>query len=325
MKKVLISAELPQYRADLHHHTVLSDGKLTPEQAKEIYMARGYSIIAYTDHTNYHVHNDLTDENFLALNGVEVDVIADPAPKWKVNHLCWVALTPDISEETVWKCFPNADPTKEPDGFRNCDRTFTPENVNRLIRLGQDNGFYVTYNHPTWSQEHAEDYLQYHGMNAFEIVNGEPDCYDEENGPAYDEMLRGGERLFCIAADDSHGGCQDPNKFGGCVMISAPELRYTVITDALVKGSFYSQHDWNAPLIREMVWEDGTVTLKTSPAAKIGWFTDRENGVVSAPAGELLTEWKFTVPEGLYFRLEVRGENGSASYTNAYFADELSK
>ena len=321
MKKILIPDGMNQYRADLHHHTTHSDGKLSPEEAKKIYMERGYSVIAYTDHTNYHVHNDLTDEHFLALNGVEVDVIADPAPNWKVNHLCWVALQPDITEEAVWKCFPNADPEKEPDGFRNTDRTFTPENVNRLIRLGHDNGFFVTYNHPTWSKETSKDYLQYHGMDAFEIVNGEPDCYDEENGPAYDEMLSNGERLFCVAADDSHGGCQDTSKFGGCIMLFAPKLEYTVITDALVHGNFYSQHDWRAPLIQSMVWEDGTVSLKTTPAAKVVWYTDRESGSVCAPDGGLLTEWTVTVPNGKYFRLEVKGESGSTTYTNAYFND----
>ncbi len=326
MKKYLIqgnSTGMHQYRADLHHHTVKSDGRLTPEQTKELYMQRGYAIVAFTDHADYFVHNDLTDDHFLALNGVELDVEPDPEPHWKANHICWVALTPDIREDTIWNLFPNIDPSKAPAGYGNSPRPFTAENVNRLIRLGQDSGFFVTYNHPTWSRETADDYLRYEGMNAMEVVNGEPDQYDEENGAAYDDLLRAGKRLYAVAADDSHGGCVDPAKFGGNVMIFAPELKYTVITDALVKGHFYAPHDWNAPLIDEMIWEDGKIMLKTGPAKEVAWFTDKETGLLTADEGKLKTEWTLEIPEGLYFRLEIKAENGSRTYTNAYFTDEL--
>ena len=33
------------YKANLHCHTVISDGKLTKEQIKEEYQKRGYSIV----------------------------------------------------------------------------------------------------------------------------------------------------------------------------------------------------------------------------------------------------------------------------------------
>ena len=42
----LLPKEGTFYKANLHCHTVVSDGDLTPEQVKEAYMGQGYSIVA---------------------------------------------------------------------------------------------------------------------------------------------------------------------------------------------------------------------------------------------------------------------------------------
>ena len=47
----------------MHIHTTVSDGKATPEEAKEAYKSRGYSIVAYTDHNVMVPHNELADED----------------------------------------------------------------------------------------------------------------------------------------------------------------------------------------------------------------------------------------------------------------------
>ena len=65
--KYLIDERKTQYKANLHCHTVLSDGRWTPEQVKEEYKKHGYSIVAITDHEHLVEHHDLTDENILFL------------------------------------------------------------------------------------------------------------------------------------------------------------------------------------------------------------------------------------------------------------------
>ena len=70
MKKILLDETLNFYRANLHCHSTISDGKKTPEELKEFYRSRGYSAIAYTDHNVFIPHNDLTDDSFVALNGI---------------------------------------------------------------------------------------------------------------------------------------------------------------------------------------------------------------------------------------------------------------
>jgi len=57
------------YKANMHCHTTVSDGKLTPEEVKEEYQKRGYQIVAYTDNGKYCPHPELNSKYFLALAG----------------------------------------------------------------------------------------------------------------------------------------------------------------------------------------------------------------------------------------------------------------
>ena len=50
MNKYLLGGKGQFYKANLHCHTDLSDGFLTPEEVKALYKAHGYSIVAFTDH-----------------------------------------------------------------------------------------------------------------------------------------------------------------------------------------------------------------------------------------------------------------------------------
>ena len=79
------------YKANLHCHTVISDGDLTPEQVKEAYMEQGYSIVAFTDHNKYCKHEELDEEGFLSIAAYEanIDQFAphkDAWPDLKVYH-----------------------------------------------------------------------------------------------------------------------------------------------------------------------------------------------------------------------------------------------
>ena len=56
MKHYFISQDKKQYRANLHAHSTLSDGKLSPEELKRAYRAQGYSILAITDHEHPKSH-----------------------------------------------------------------------------------------------------------------------------------------------------------------------------------------------------------------------------------------------------------------------------
>jgi hypothetical protein len=207
-------------------------------------------------------------------------------------------------------------------------REYTPECISTMMKTGRENGFFVTYNHPTWSLETYEQYTKYRGMHAMEIVNYS--CLDmgfeDYNPRVYDEILRTGNRIFCIAADDNHNGEGDRkyhDSFGGFTVIRADKLDYRTITRALENGDFYASM---GPEIHDLYVEDNTVYITCSPVKQITLHCGvRRCKRVAARDGEYLTEASFPIdPEGnIYFRLAVHDENGNHANTSAYFCDAV--
>ena len=328
MKIHLISEGGKFYKANLHCHSTISDGKLTPEQLKEIYKEKGYSAIAFTDHHVFLTHNDLTDSEFVALNGYEIDVSGGSTALGtkKTCHFCCIALDSELNTQRIYNnrrhLVKNIDKAHlDPDqDYRVYE--YSPEYISALMREARDNGFFVTYNHPAWSLETYEEYGHYHGMHAMEIVNF--GCvvvgYEDHNETAYDEMLRSGERIYCVATDDNHNEVQD--SFGGFTVIKARELSYAALTDALLKGDFYASE---GPEILELYYEDSQVHIRTSEAVKITYNTGIRRARAVYPNGtDAITEASFNVsPEDICFRLTVYDKAGNKAYTNAYFIDGI--
>ena len=344
MRTELLPRNAAYYRANLHCHTTLSDGKKTPEQIKADYLAHGYSVVAFTDHDKYYCHNDLTDSRFVALNGFELEYYATPW-RGKTCHLCFIAKRPD-NEAFGWsspeppvfiKTLPEGalDPDEGGQLYRvTCPgRKYNAAYINADIAAGRDMGFFVTYNHPTWSLERYPDYSLYRGMHAMEIANSGclEEGYCDDNGRPYEDLLSVGNRIFCIAADDNHNAAPDTSSasdsYGCYVMLAAEELTYAAVIEALEKGRFYSCARVNpgageCPRIRNLWLEDGTVHIETTEAANIALIKDvRPFKMKIAEAGKPLTEAQFEVGECGWFRLAVTGFNGCKAYTNAFFTD----
>lgn len=329
MKKYLISGEGNFYKANLHSHSTVSDGELTPAEMKELYMKNGYSVIAFTDHNHFVTHNELSDESFLALNGVEnaADERGKPQFYDRCCDICFIALSPErklhpFQDENA----PRGDTEYSPFVPEYC-----AEDVNRMIKTGRENGFFATYNHPTWSLENYEKYMSYHGMNAMEIFNysSSVDGYNEYNCDIYDDMLRGGEKIYCIATDDNHNrapGTRHWDSFGGFTMIKAPSLKYEDVTAALVKGDFYASR---GPVIKAL-WidtDDCSVHIECEKVVKMVCTRGgrRCRAVFAEEQGvEYLDEVYFSInKDDIYFRITVFDENGLTADTNAYFIDSL--
>ena len=329
MKKNLIPSEGRWYKANLHGHSTVSDGELTPAQIKELYLAHGYSIVAYTDHNHFVTHNELSDGRFLALNGVE-DSADETGKSWMHNKCCDICF---IAGDAERKLHPMQYPDRvKGDGeYAAWKAEYTPIGVNGMIRAGRENGFFVTHNHPCWSLEEYRDYMGYRDMHAMEIYNHSSavDGYNEYNPDIYDDQLRAGKRLFVIATDDNHNrrpGTCHWDSFGGWTMIKAKSLAYRDVTDALFRGDFYASR---GPVVNAM-WldtDDCSVHVECEKAVKVVLTRGgrRLRAVYAAEEGvDHLTEVRFSVdPDDIYFRVTVFDENGMTADTNAYFIDAL--
>lgn len=152
MRTYLIPNHGSFYKANLHCHSTVSDGKWTPEQIKENYKARGYSIVAYTDHNVFVTHNEL-DEDFLPLNGYELDFVQQnriEGKSPKVCHVFFISLDENKKMQSIIfesrfiernfdkLCIDNEKPLRQ--------RQYNTEFISAIMAEGVADGFFVTYN-----------------------------------------------------------------------------------------------------------------------------------------------------------------------------------
>lgn len=337
MKKVLLPEQdrnLKYYRANLHCHSTISDGAKTPEQLKEDYKAHGYSILAITDHEVFIPHNNLSDDSFLMLNGYEIEA---SGVSGKTCHLCFVALSPDNTQEVCFSpayLWGNAKENSKKVNINKKEsmlvRKYTKRGINKLIKTGKKNGFFVTYNHPTWSLESYPEYIRCKNADAMEITNyGCAVCgFDDDNGHAYDDILRDGGRLYCISTDDNHNlfpdSSPDCDSYGGYIMIACEDLKYENVIKSLKNGLFYSStgtYKHIGPEFHSIVLENDTVNIKASNVRSIAYIPrSRDCKIKNAVDGECVNEASFKIkPNEKYFRIVITDSLGYKAYSNAYF------
>ncbi len=338
MKKLYL---LPQdgqyYKANLHCHSTVSDGRLTPEQLRDAYRAEGYSILAITDHEVGVDHSDLNLPDFLMLTGYEISVnpVGTDYVREKVCHINLISSRPDYTKQVCY------DPTHFNDYLRKSlrpedipeetyTRSYSPECVNEIVRQAHDKGYLCSYNHPTWSMESFAEYGQYKGFDMMEMVNNTSTVvgYDECNSHAYDEMLRAGRRLSCTCTDDNHDAFPlgDPknDSFGGYIWLNALALDYDSVIESLRYGDFYASA--GGPTISELSFDGQKVRLVCSGAREIRRISNLRSGMLSfrPGEGELLTEIESGLTdEESYFRFQLVGPDGKCSFTRAYYPDEM--
>lgn len=332
--KILLDKNKKFYKANLHTHTNMSDGRLSPEEVKAEYKKHGYSVVAFTDHEHVIDHSDLRDDDFLPITSCEIAIkqFKDKSTMkqldMKVTHLNLYALDP---HNAVTPCYSSVYDHFINDNCRgkftpadtDFDREYSHRGISEVVRIAKENGFIVAYNHPSWSLESAVDYLGYDGFFAVEIFN--TSCKKEglnDDEAVYDQMLRNGKRLFCTACDDSHNldgfDSQYNDSFGGWVCINAEKLEYGEIMDALQKGDFYAS---TGPVIHSLVLDGDKVRIEASDAVQISLITcgRRARSVIADKSGTINSAEFEVRKDDKYFRLRVEDAEGHKAYTQAYF------
>ena len=152
-----------EFLIDLHVHTVLSDGWLTPEERVLWYIDQGISIAAFSDHDN--LRGGHVARNFV--NEYNLDFLVLTAEEWTDHendiHMNYYG----IDEEIV--------PLE----------SYTPGgpkamNASDLINYIKSNGGYITVNHYNYDINpdggngvpYSLEQLRDWGVDGFEIVNG---------------------------------------------------------------------------------------------------------------------------------------------------------
>ncbi len=308
------------FKGNVHAHSTISDGKLSPEEVAELYKKHGYSFLAFSEHQCHTYHANLEDPSFIILPAIERNKsFGNPKRYFHVNgilgpkYLTDAAIRPPYNH-MEYVPMPNLDDY--------------PKAAQKSIDELLEAGYMVMFNHPNWSFNCFNDLLSVNGYFAVEILNYTSQV---ESGIGFstvywDALLRSGRKVWGIAADDNHNGNKfgeappDWDSFGGWVMVNATELSHEAITSALLNGKFYSTM---GPEIYHLAYDGKNVYVECSPVQTIRFISyfphgycrrDRHGKNIESAEYELRSTEK-------YVRVECVDEMGRIAWSNPIFLD----
>ena len=309
--RYLLGGEGDFYKANLHSRSVLSDGRLSPEELKSLYKENGYSVLAVTD-DEPRDFSKLNEEDFLMLSGFDFG-----------------ARDKEVAGVPTKSCtFTAISLNEKPKNIAPFDAEYGSDTINDFISEYKNNGYFVTYDHPIRSLEVMPDFLKYKNLDAMEIMNYSSivEGYDEYNSFAYDLFLRYENRMFCLATDGNRNerplDSERSDSLGAYTMINANSLKYEDIAESLSAGRFYSTE---GPKINAIWIKGSSVNIRCSPADKIVISAARRAvRCFYANQNAPLTAVTFQIyPQDTYVRIMIIDKEGRKAYTRAYFLDEI--
>jgi hypothetical protein len=240
------------WRGNLHTHSHLSDGALSPEQVVAAYKDAGYDFVQLSDHFLERFGWPIADtrrwrsNNFTTLIGAEIH-----APATRIGELWHIVAT----------------------GLPLDFATPTPDETGpRLAARARAQGAFVAIAHPAWSQLTIEDGRALAAAHAVEIYN-HGSAVETDRGDGFyllDQLLNEGRRLTGIATDDAHFRHGDYDAFGGFVEVKADTLEPEALLEALKAGHFYSSQ---GPRLHDVAIDAREASIACSPVQAISLVT----------------------------------------------------
>ncbi|MEL6946730.1 MAG: CehA/McbA family metallohydrolase [Pseudomonadota bacterium] len=242
------------WRGNIHTHSTLSDGILSPDEVCRRYKAEGYDFIALTDHFigryNYPIANTVPyrDDTFTTILGAELH--SGAMQNGELWHILAVGLPTDFT------------PSHSPDFLPRRDQETGPE----LAQRARDAGAFVAVAHPQWSGLTLDDARSIEAAHAVEVYNHgcAVSCDRADGFHMLDLLLSAGKRLTACATDDAH--FDDPDHFGGWVMVKAEENEPAVLLQALKAGDYYSSQ---GPQLHGITQEDDQLIVESSAVSTV--------------------------------------------------------
>ena len=216
------------YKADLHNHTIFSDGSVTPEFRIQEAWHDGLDVIAVTEHVEYRPYegkmmNFLTgyvpknvkpaNSNVIRSEATDAGILSD------LNYP--VKLYQNAAKAYGITVIPGAEITREPTVIGHYNALFTKDNNTiyakdpmQSIRNAKAQGAIVMQNHPGWRRttldmmEFEEKVYAENLIDGIEIVNG-----GEFYPRAITRALK--HKFFMSSNTDIHGSTSEDYVIGG--------------------------------------------------------------------------------------------------------------
>ncbi len=298
-------ASFGQYKANLHTHTTLSDGKVDPAGVIDMYHDHGYTILALTDHDTKKEEQttwpwtDFDREpgelGMIAIEGNEIS---------RLHHIG--SLYSDYSAPQLSSEEEALQQIAERDGLAmfNHPGRYTESKKPELKRTLD------------WYGDHLSRHPHILGMEVYNQADRYPT--DRQTWDAVLTEMLPERPLWGFANDDMH---VPSNHFGyswNIVLLS--ELNDVLVRDALVHGQFFFAHSpkGNAgpppPVIKgiSVDEESGKISIQASGYNSIEWIADGE--VVQSGIEIDLS----LIPDAKYVRAMVHGSEGTVVGTQPF-------
>lgn len=275
-------------KVGLHLHTNLSDGRLTPEEAVNVYKADGYDSIAVTDHWRYHSGGYIDGLSIIA--GVEYDVGGRHTEKG-VYHILglFCGSEPKVSRD---------DP---------------PQTIVDKIHLA---GGLAVLAHPAWSLNTPEMIMALRDIDATEIYNSvsaEGQSFRPDSSLLVDMIASQGRDYPLLATDDAHYYDKVDNGIG-YIMAEAETNDPAEIRRAIIEKRFYATQGPEIHLERE----GDKFVVRCSPVSHV-YFASNTAWCVRTAHGEGITYAEYTpAPSDLFVRAFVVDENRKSAWSNIF-------
>lgn len=290
------------WRGNLHTHSYLSDGCLSPEEVCRRYADEGYDFLALTDHFVGRYNYPIVDTKryrragFTTLLGAELH--SGAMENGELWHILAVGLPADFA------------PSNSPD--------FSPiegqETGPELAQRARDAGAFVAVAHPQWSGLTLSDARSISAAHAVEIYNHgcAVGCDRPDGAHVADLLLTEGQDITLIATDDAH--FTEPDHFGGWVMVRAEENSPEGLLASLKAGHFYSSQ---GPEIRHAEVKGDRLVVECSAAAAV--IVQGAGSAASAIHGHSMTRAEIKLDRFAasgWLRVTVVDRAGKRAWTN---------
>lgn len=290
----LFQAGKPFFKGNLHCHSTLSDGKLSPEEVERFYCERGYDFLTLTDHRRLsepmHMNNGM-----LVLTGMEADYFL---PGEVVHMVCF-----------GWE-----------EGLREEPEMPLPRNIQQCIDLTRKHGGRVILAHPAWSLNTLETMSGLYDISAVEIYNTMSNIpwngARADSSTQIDVAAAHGIFYNVVASDDSH-------RYNGeagvsYTMIQADELTRESLLEAFDAGRFYCSQ---GPAFEQISVENGKITVRCSPVEHIVFYSNVVWSAERCQSGHGLTSAVYDALDlpgrtDRYVRVQLIDAEGRSAWSN---------
>lgn len=285
------------YRGNLHAHSNVSDGALSPDELIDTYRKNGYDFIAVTDHFRERFGFPITDtrkyrcDGFTTILGAELHAPAlENQEDW---HILAVGLPLDFAPAG-------------PD-----------EDAPSLAARAHAAGAHISLAHPHWYSMTVADAQSIPVAHSVEIHNQTCAMANDRGNGWYlaDLLLAGGRRITAIGTDDAHARDERPDLFGAWVMVRAEALDPDSLLDAIKAGHFYTSQ---GPMLHDIAVSPdcSEVTIQCSPvnSIQVAGRAQRTRDL----HGRALTRASLPLDrvQGDHFRVTVIDESGKRAWSN---------